>query len=118
MYLNNVELIGFLGSDAAPKTTESGASMTTLSLATKTTWMKDNERQERIEWHPIVVFGNLADYAAGLKKGAYLRVAGELRSREYEKDGTTHRAYDIVARSVLRLRGARRADRGQTREAA
>ena len=53
MYRNNVELIGFLGSDAENKTTPNGKTVTTLSLATKTSYLKDDERIERTEWHRI-----------------------------------------------------------------
>ena len=53
MYRNNVELIGFLGSDAETKTTPNGKTVTNLSLATKTSYLKDGERQERtVAPHP------------------------------------------------------------------
>src|SRR2546421_8966788 len=64
MYRNHVELIGFLGSDAETKTTPNGRMVTALSLATKTTYKKDGERQERTEWHRIECWGRLAEYAA------------------------------------------------------
>src|SRR5215469_8678102 len=70
MYRNNVELIGFLGSDAETKTTPNGKTVTTLSLATKTSFLKDGERQPRTEWHRITCWGRLAEYAGGFKKGA------------------------------------------------
>ena len=84
MNLNRVELIGFLGSEPETTYTPSGKAVATLSLATKTSWVKDDERQERTEWHRIQAWAKLAEYAAGFKKGAHLRVEGELRSREYE----------------------------------
>ncbi len=109
MYLNRVELIGFLGSDAEAKYTPNGKAVTTLSLATKTTWIKEAERQERTEWHRIQVWGKLAEYAAAFKKGAYLRVEGELRSREYDTEGGAKvRTYDIVANTVKSLRSGQR----------
>ena len=76
MYRNNVELIGFLGSDAEGKTTTSGKSLTTLSLATKTSFVQDGKRQERTEWHRIQAWGKLAEYAAAFKKGAHFSVEG------------------------------------------
>ena len=95
MYRNNVELIGFLGSDAETKTTPNGKTVTTLSLATKTTYKKDGERQERTEWHRIECWDGLGKYAAAFKKGAQIHVEGELRSREYESNGAKVRTYDI-----------------------
>ncbi len=73
-----------LGSRAETTYTPSDKALATLSLATKTSWTKDDERQERTEWHRIQAWAKLAEYAAGFKKGAHLRVEGELRSREYE----------------------------------
>ena len=87
MYRNNVELIGFLGSDAGTKTTPNSKTVTTLSLATKTSYKKDGERHELTEWHRIQAWGRLAEYAAAFKKGAQIHVEGELRSREYESNG-------------------------------
>jgi single-strand DNA-binding protein len=81
----------------------------TLPLATKRLWMKGDERQERTEWHRVQAWAKLAEYAAGFKKGAHLRVEGELRSREYETDGGVKaRTYVIVASSVINLRPGQR----------
>ncbi len=109
MNLNRVELIGFLGSEPETTYTPSGKAVATLSLATKTSWMKDDERQERTEWHRIQAWAKLAEYAAGFKKGAHVRVEGELRSREYETDaGVKVRTYVIVASSIVNLRPGQR----------
>jgi single-strand DNA-binding protein len=107
MYLNRVELIGFLGSEPEANFTPNGKAVTSLSLATKSSWMKGDERQERVEWHKIQVWGKLGEYAAAFKKGAHIRVEGELRSREYETAGGTKvRTYEIVASSIHNLRPA------------
>ena len=123
MYLNRVELIGFLGSDAETKTTPNGKAVTTLSLATKTSYKKDGERQERTEWHRIQAWGSLGEYAASFRKGAHNCVEGarggrsgiattreilQKRSREYESNGTKVRTYDIVASSIINLRAGQR----------
>jgi single-strand DNA-binding protein len=109
MHLNRIELIGFLGSEPEASFTPNGKGVTSLSLATKTSWMKGDERQERSEWHRIQAWGKLGEYAASFKKGAHIRVEGELRSREYETDkGVKVRTYDIVARSITNLRPGQR----------
>ena len=109
MYLNRVELIGFLGSQPEATFTPNGKAVTTLSLATKTSFLKDGARQERTEWHRIQAWEKLGAYAAGFKKGSHLCLEGELRSREYETEaGTKVRTYDIVAHSILNLRGGQR----------
>jgi single-strand DNA-binding protein len=99
---------GFLGSDAETKTTTNGKAVTTLSLATKTSYLKDGERQERTEWHRIQAWGSLGEYAAAFRKGAHICVEGELRSREYESNGVKVRTYDIVASAIINLRAGQR----------
>jgi single-strand DNA-binding protein len=118
MYRNRVELIGFLGSDAEGKTTPNGKAVTNLSLATKTSYLKNGERQERTEWHRIECWGSLAVYAAAFRKGSHLCVEGELRSREFESNGTKVRTYDIVAAAIINLRAGQRSAPSVQQEAA
>jgi single-strand DNA-binding protein len=106
MYLNKVELIGFIGSDAETKTTPNGKAVTTFSIATKTSYIKDGNRQERTEWHRVQVWGRLGKYASAFKEGSHICVEGELRGREYESQGAKVRTYDIVANSIINLRAA------------
>ena len=108
MYRNRVELIGFIGSDAETKTTPNGKTVTTCSIATKTSYIKDGDRTERTEWHRVQVWGRLGEYAAAFKKGSHICVEGELRSREYESNGAKIRTYDIVTRSIINLRAGHR----------
>ena len=60
MYKNRIQLMGFLGSDTEAKFTPTGKAVTNLSLATKTRFLKDNQWQERIEWHRIEIIWNRA----------------------------------------------------------
>ena len=87
MYQNKVTLIGFLGNDAEVRSNDN-RSLTTLSLATKSSYKKDGKYIEHTEWHRCVVFGKLAEFAGTLKKGAHLQVEGELRSRKYDSKKT------------------------------
>jgi single-strand DNA-binding protein len=104
MYQNKVNLIGFLGNDAEIRTNNS-RSITTLSLATKSSYKKDGEYISHTEWHRCVVFGKLSEFASTLKKGAHILVEGELRSREYDskKKGTTIRVWEVRVDSILKL---------------
>ena len=108
MYLNKVELIGFTGSDAETKTTPNGKTVTTFSIATKTSYKKDGERQERTEWHRVQAWGKLGEYAAAFKKARMSAFEGELRSREYESQAVKVHTYDIVANSIINLRAGQR----------
>ena len=87
MYQNKVTLIGFLGNDAEVRSNDN-RSLTTLSLATKSSYKKDGKYIEHTEWHRCVVFGKLGEFASTLKKGAHIQVEGELRSRKYDSKKT------------------------------
>jgi single-strand DNA-binding protein len=110
MYQNKVNLIGFLGSDAEVRT-NNNRSITTISLATKSSYKKDGEYISHTEWHRCVVFGKLSEFAGTLKKGAHILVEGELRSREYDskKKGTNLRVWEIRVDSILKLDRAEKA---------
>jgi single-strand DNA-binding protein len=87
MYKNNVDLIGFIGSDPEANQTSNGTAVTNLSLATKSSWKKeDGSYDSRTEWHRIVLWGKPAEAAAKLAKGAYVEIEGELRHRSYQKE--------------------------------
>ena len=104
MYSNKVTLIGFTGADAEVRT-NNDRSLTTLSLATKSSYKKDGKYIEHTEWHRCVVFGKLGEFAATLKKGAHVQVEGELRSRKYDstKTGAEETIWEIRVNSILKL---------------
>ena len=110
MYSNKVTLIGFLGNDAEVRT-NNDRSLTTLSLATKSSYKKDGKYIENTEWHRCVVFGKLEEFAATLKKGAHIQIEGELRSRKYDstKTGTEVTIWEIRVNSILKLDRAQKA---------
>ena len=114
MYSNKVTLIGFLGNDAEVRT-NNDRSLTTLSLATKSSYKKDGKYIEHTEWHRCVVFGKLGEFAATLKKGAHIQVEGELRSRKYQpakvgkKQPEEKTIWEIRVSSILKLDRAARA---------
>lgn len=86
MFKNHIDLIGFIGSDPESRQFENGASMTSFSLATKTSWKNDSGSYDsRTEWHRIVVWGKLAQFAATLTNSAHIEVEGQLRHRSYQK---------------------------------
>ena len=104
MYSNKVTLIGFLGNDAEVRT-NNGRSLSTLSLATKSSYKKDGKYISHTEWHRCVVFGKLSEFAKTLAKGAHVQVEGELRSREYDskKTDSKRRVWEIRVSSILKL---------------
>ena len=104
MYQNKVTLIGFLGSNPEVRTSDN-RSFTTLSLATKSSYKKDEKYISHTEWHRCVVFGKLSEFAQTLTKGAHIQVEGELRSREYDskKTDSKQRVWEIRVASMLKL---------------
>jgi single-strand DNA-binding protein len=110
MYQNKVTLIGFLGNDAEVRT-NNDRSLTTLSLATKSSYKKDGKYIEHTEWHRCVVFSKLGEFAATLKKGAHIQVEGELRSRKYTSTKTSaeQTIWEIRVNSILKLDRAAKA---------
>ena len=90
MSVNKVILVGNLGQEPELQHPPSGAAVTTLSLATHEVWKdKDGNKQQRTEWHRVVLWRKLAEIAGEyLKKGSQVYVEGRLQTRSWEdKDG-------------------------------
>jgi len=115
MYRNNVSLIGFAGKDAEARTTSNKQKpYTVLSVATQTSY-KDKQSAEyinRTEWHRVIAWGKLGEFAQKIQKGTHLAVEGELQSREFtdkkHKD-VKHRIWEVRATSILKLDRAEKA---------
>jgi single-strand DNA-binding protein len=109
MYLNQLTIIGFTGSEADTHQTSNGALMATVSVATKESWKdSSSEWQSRTEWHRVVCFGKLAEYLRTLAKGTHLLVQGRVRTREYQRDGANERVFELRAETIAKLDRAER----------
>lgn len=104
--INKVILVGNLGRDPETRYLPSGGAVTNVSLATSRSW-KDRdsgEQREKTEWHRIVFFNRLGEIAGEyLKRGSKVYVEGELRTREWEKEGQKHFTTEIVANEMQML---------------
>jgi single-strand DNA-binding protein len=101
--VNKVIILGRLGNDPEVRQTPGGASVTNFAVATNEKWTdKSGAKQERTEWHRVVVWGKLAEVCATfLRKGRSAYVEGKLQTREWQdKDGQTKYTTEIVASSV------------------
>ena len=99
--LNKVTLIGNLGKDPETRSMQNGGKVTSFSLATSESWKdKAGERQERTQWHNIVIYNEQLGEVAGkyLKKGSKIYLEGQLETRKYEKDGRAVYTTEIVLR--------------------
>ena len=106
--LNRVMLIGNLGGDPEMRYTQNNQSVCNFRMATTDVWNdKSGQKQERTEWHRIVVWGRQAEACANfLKKGRSCYVEGRIQTREWEdKDGTKRYTTEVVAERVQFLGG-------------
>jgi single-strand DNA-binding protein len=97
--LNKVVLIGNLGRDPEISRSQQGLAVVNFSIATSEQWTDKNtgDRQEKTEWHNIVVFGKQAETCEKyLSKGSQIFIEGRLQTRNYEKEGQTHYRTEIV----------------------
>ena len=116
--LNKVMIIGNLGADPELRYTSNNQPVTTLSVATHEVWGgKDGgEKQERTEWHRVVVFGRTAENCANyLKKGSPLYLEGRIQTRQWDDD-QGHKRYttEIVANMVQFLSASSPQDSAST----
>ncbi len=118
MSVNKAIIIGNLGSDPEVRYTQSGTAVANLSIATNERWTdKNGERQERTEWHRVVVFGKTAENCQKyLSKGRQVYVEGRLQTDEWEdRDGNKRKTTEIVAQNVTFLSGGNGGGGGYSR---
>lgn len=97
--VNKVILVGNVGVEPEIRSMQSGDRVANISIATSETWKdKSGERQEKTQWHKVVVFnqnivGVVEKY---VKKGAKLYIEGQLETRSWEKDGVKQYTTEVV----------------------
>jgi single-strand DNA-binding protein len=103
MNVNKVILVGRLTRDPEIRTTPGGQSVATIALATNSFWTdKGGNRQDKTEYHNIVLWGKLAEIAGQyLIKGQECYVEGRLQTRAYTaKDGSEKRVTEVIGESM------------------
>ena len=100
--INKVIIVGRLGNNPDLKTLSPGNMVTTFSVATSDSWVKDGQKQERTEWHRVVVWGKQAENCAKyLSKGRQVYVEGKLQTRQWEdQQGQKKYSTEVVAQNV------------------
>jgi single-strand DNA-binding protein len=107
--VNKVILVGNLGKDPEVRFTPSGRAVAKFSLATTDSWVdQESGRQERTEWHNVVVWGKQAESCGQyLAKGRQVYIEGSIRSRSYDdKEGNKRYITEVVAQRVQFLGGS------------
>lgn len=120
--VNKVTLIGSLGRDPEVRSLTNGGKVVNLNVATSDTWRdkQSGERQERTEWHKVVIFNeSLADVTERfLRKGSKVYLEGAIQTRKYtDKDQVERYTTEIVLqryRGELVLLDAKGADSRST----
>ncbi len=113
--VNKVILVGRLGTDPEVKTISSGNTVARLSLATSENWKdREGQRQERTEWHRIVLWGKQAELAGKyLVKGRQVYIEGRLQTRSWEdQQGQKKYTTEIVANVIQFLGGGNQSETG------
>ncbi|MBS0320062.1 MAG: single-stranded DNA-binding protein [Proteobacteria bacterium] len=114
--VNKVILLGNLGRDPETRYTTGGDAVTNLRIATSEQWKdKNGEKQEKTEWHQVVLFGRQAEIAGEyLKKGRSVYIEGRLQTRKYtDKEGVEKYSTEVVA-DRMQLLGGRGEGGGDT----
>ena len=106
--VNKVILVGNLGRDAELRYTPGGAAVATINMATTEVWNdKGGQRQEKTEWHRVVLWGKSAESLAEyLTKGKQIYVEGRLQTRQWDdKDGNKRYTTEIRGDRIVLLGG-------------
>ncbi|MFQ5767029.1 MAG: single-stranded DNA-binding protein [Acidobacteriota bacterium] len=101
--VNKVILIGNLGRDPELRYTQNQTPVCNFTLATNEVWVdKSGQKQERTEWHKVVVWGRQGEQVSKyLKKGSQVFVEGSLNTRSWEdKDGQKRYVTEVKAQNV------------------
>ena len=104
--VNKVILVGNLGDDPESRSLNNGGEVVNLRVATSENWKdKDGNRQERTEWHRVVIFNeNLGRVAKSyLRKGSKVYLEGQIQTRKWtDQSGADRYSTEIV---LQRFRG-------------
>ncbi|MBL7664765.1 MAG: single-stranded DNA-binding protein [Bacteriovoracaceae bacterium] len=103
MSVNKVIILGRLGQDPELKYTPTGSAVCNFSVATSDNWTdKSGQKQEKTEWHRVVVWGKLAELCNQyLSKGRQVFLEGKLQTRSWDdKDGNKRYTTEVLANTV------------------
>ena len=103
MNINKAILVGRLTRDPEVRTTATGQTVTSISIATNRFWKdKNGQKQDQTEFHNVVLWGRLGEIAGQyLTKGQEAYIEGRLSTRKYTgKDGIERRTTEIVAENM------------------
>ncbi|MEM6929788.1 MAG: single-stranded DNA-binding protein [Myxococcota bacterium] len=111
--VNKVILVGNLGRDPEPRTSQSGTTIANLSVATTTRRKQGEEWVDHTEWHRVVCFGRTADNVVRfLSKGRQIYIEGRLQTRKWQDQSGADRYTTEVVADTIQFLGRRGDDAG------
>lgn len=99
--MNKVLLVGNIGKMYELKNAETQQAVQVFSLATSENYLdkKSGDFKSVTEWHRVVGFGKLAEFASRQLVGNLVEIEGQNRTREYTKDGVKHTVTEVVLKA-------------------
>ena len=104
--VNKVILVGHIGNKPEGRYTPSGVSTASFSIATNESWINsESKKQERTEWHNIIAWNKLADFATEyLQKGQLVYIEGRIQTRNYkDKENIQRKITEIISTAIIPL---------------
>lgn len=121
MSVNKIILVGRLGAEPESRAFPNGGSICNLSVATTESWKdkQTGERQERTEWHRVVLRNRLGEIAQQhLHKGSQVYIEGRIATRKWQnQQGQDVYSTEIIANDMRMLDGKRKSDTEQQQNA-
>jgi single-strand DNA-binding protein len=117
--INRVMIMGNLGADPEVRYAPNGSAITNIRVATSDVWKdkQTGEKQERTEWHKIVLFNRLGEIAAQyLRKGSAVYVEGALRTNKWKDQAGNDRYTTEIIASNMQLMGSKSGAAGGSAE--
>lgn len=115
--INKVIIVGHLGKDPEVRYSANGAAIANITIATSESWTdkQSGQKQERTEWHRVVLFNRLGEIAGEyLKKGSQVYIEGKLQTRKWQdNNGQDRYTTEIVANDMQMLGGKGSSDSSQ-----
>lgn len=115
--VNKAILIGNLGKDPETRYMSNGDAVTNITVATTEKWKdKNGEKQEKTEWHRIIMYRKLAEIAGEyLKKGRSVYIEGRLETRKWiDKNGIDRYTTEIIASDMKMLSSKQNANSNES----
>lgn len=117
--VNKAIVLGNVGQDPEIRYTANGDAVCNFSIATTDTWKdKNGQRQERTEWHNIVMYRKLAEIAGEyVRKGSSIYIEGRIQTRKWQtKDGQDRYTTEIIADQMQMLGNRQNGERSQSQD--